>query len=149
MLDIFSSLLDRTPKEVVSTVSTMDMSFIQNIFAKKIKHASEITYNMYQTAFLFSLIAAGRGVVLAVGNPSKEYDTWIRKFKTMEQKCFAIQKDLAQLHQKVSLVESLQEEAKIHKFPSTLASWTTELEVTLNFLNQSPFLHKYTSHRFS
>lgn len=77
MPNVFSSRLSCTPEEATTTVSTSEMSFVQNIFEGEMMEIfSKVTHNIYQIASLFSLIVGGKGYALAPGNPSKERDIW-------------------------------------------------------------------------
>lgn len=77
MLNVFSSRLARTLKKVVNIVLTLDLSFVQNLFeVEKMNLVYEVTHNMYQVACLFDLVADGRRDIMAIGNTSKERDTW-------------------------------------------------------------------------
>lgn len=76
MLDVFSSQFSCIPEEATPTVSTSDLTFVENIYeADKLEIFSKITFHMYCASSLFSLSSIGRGDVLAHGNPSKESDT--------------------------------------------------------------------------
>lgn len=45
----------------------------------------ETTHSVYLTASLLCLVTIGRADVLAVGNPSKEIDTWKGKCEAIEK----------------------------------------------------------------
>lgn len=139
MSNVFSSRLARTLEEVVNIVSTLDLSFVQNIFeVEKMNLVYEVTHNMYQVACLFyqvaclfDLVVVGRRDIVATGNTSKERDTWKEKCEVVEQKCFAFERDMAELRKKVEVVDSLQEEVKMYDSPSNLDARITELEISL------------------
>lgn len=86
MRAVFSSLIAQSSKENADIVSMLKLSFVQNLYGvEMIELVSQITHNMYQVTYLFSLVVAGRGDVLAAGNPSKERDTWKGKCKDIEK----------------------------------------------------------------
>lgn len=89
MPSIFSSWLSHTLEEAYMMVSRENMSSIQNLFeVEKMELIFDITHNMYQDSYLFSLVVDGRGYTLDAGNPSKEKDTWKVKCEAMKQTCF-------------------------------------------------------------
>lgn len=49
----------------------------------------------------------------------------------MKLRCSTLQNELAPLHEKVKVADSLQEEEKIHDSPTTLDAWVTKLEDAL------------------
>lgn len=49
----------------------------------------DLTQSMFKTASIFSLVSAGRGNVLASGNPIKDRDTLKGKYETMKLMCSA------------------------------------------------------------
>lgn len=52
-----------------------DPTYIHNLpKVEKMELFSEVTFYTYRTKFLFSLVAASGGDVLAMGNPKKEMD---------------------------------------------------------------------------
>lgn len=91
----------------------------------------KVTHNVYWDASMFSLVAACRGYVMDFGNPSKEMDTWKQKCEIMEQKCFVLHKDFAEMWKKFQLSFSLKDETKIHDSPITLEVRVNELEDAL------------------
>ncbi|CAI8609074.1 unnamed protein product [Vicia faba] len=80
-------------KEVSIMVSMEELSYIQILTnVEKMELVFEITHNMYQAPFLFSLVAAGRGDILDAVNPYKEKDTWKGKCEPIENMCFTFHK---------------------------------------------------------
>lgn len=77
----------------------------------------EVTYHTYRAASMFSLVVVGQCEVLAMGNPSKEMDTYKGKYE-----CSKFQEETIAPREKVICVEGLHEEAKVHGYPSTLVS---------------------------
>lgn len=58
MSDVFSSQISRTPKEVVTTTSTSDLSFVQSLpEGEKMELVSELTHNMFKATSIFSLVS--------------------------------------------------------------------------------------------
>lgn len=72
---------------------------------------------MYRASSIFSTAATRKGDVLEIGNPSNERDTWKVKCKAMKHKYMDFKKDLAELHNKAKLADSLEENRKIHDSP--------------------------------
>lgn len=108
------------------------MYFIQNLSeVEKMELFYELTFHTFWTAYLFSMVTIGRGGILALGNPTKQRDTWKGKYESMEHKYFTFQKELADLQGKVKLAEALQEEERIHNSLSTLVIQITKLESSL------------------
>lgn len=68
---------------------------------------------------MFSLAVDSQGDVLAMGNPSKERDTWKEKCEALDQKLTKFQEETSAIREKVCCIEAFQEEAKIHDSPST------------------------------
>lgn len=91
-----------------------DLYFVQNLHEEdKMEFLSEVTYHTYWASSIFSLDGAVRGDFLALGNPSKERDTWKGKCENIENKCSKFSKEIVSLQEKVSHVEVLQEEEKV------------------------------------
>lgn len=98
MSDIFLSRLVCTLKEVATTMSMSDLSFLQSLSeAEKIEFVSKVTPNMYRDAPLISLVTTNRGDILVGGSPWKEMVTWKMKCEAMELKCSTLQNDLAEV----------------------------------------------------
>lgn len=57
---------------------------------------SEITHNIYLIVSVLSLVDSNREDVVALGNPSKESDTWKGKCEATEKKFLTFHKDLAE-----------------------------------------------------
>lgn len=74
---IFSYRLPHTLEEAASIVSISDLSFIVNLpggGGDRMEMAYDLAYNMLKASSIISLVFAGRGDVLAPGNPLKERD---------------------------------------------------------------------------
>lgn len=97
--DGFSSPLARTPEEAATTVSELDLSFIQNLSeVEKMCLVSEVTHNIYRASFLFSVVVVvGRRDILVVGNPPKKRETWKGKCMAIKHKCSTFKKELDEL----------------------------------------------------
>lgn len=68
---------------------------------------------------------------MAMGNSSKERDTWKGMCEAMGYKCSKFQKEMTTIQEKVRCVKALQDGAKVHESPSTLASHIIKLEYSL------------------
>lgn len=58
---------------------------------------SEVTYYTYQATSMFSLVTTTRADIMAMGNPSKERDTWKGKWEDIERKFSMFQEDTTAL----------------------------------------------------
>lgn len=86
---------------------------------------------MFKAGIIFSIVSTGRGNIPALGNPSRERDTWKGNVDIRELRCTNTQMELIILQEEVKLGNSLKEIADIHSFPSILAVCMIELEGSL------------------
>lgn len=129
---ILPSRIPHTLEEVVVVVITEDLSLIQNLSEdENMKLLSQITFHTYWAASLFSLATVDRCEVLALHNPTKERHNWKEKYESLQQKCSAFHKELIILQEKVKVIDTLQENAKVHGSPLTLAARIFDLETSL------------------
>lgn len=92
---------------------------------------SQLAHSIFKAGIIFSIMSTGWGNILALGNPSRERDTWKGNVEIRELRCTNIQKELIILQEEVEVVNSLKEIANIHNFPSILAVCVIELEGSL------------------
>ncbi|CAI8584816.1 unnamed protein product [Vicia faba] len=119
LLVILHTRILQTPEELVVDIFKEDLNFLHNLHeADKIELLSDVTFYNYWAASLFSLVTGSQSDILAMGNPSKDRDTW-------KEKC-----------------EAIKEEAKIHDSPFNLASRIDELE---GYLEAKKKHHQETS----
>lgn len=105
---IFSSQLPRTHEEVATTISTLNLSFIQDLpEGDKMELDFDLTHNMFKVASIFSLVFVGWGYVLVLSNPFKERNTWKGKVEAMEMRYITLQKELVTLHEEVKATNFL------------------------------------------
>lgn len=81
---------------------------------------------MYRATSLFSLVTTSRGDILALGNSSKERETWKGKCEAMRHMRYVLQLEFVALQEKIKLIEYLQEEDELHGSPSTLPTGITK-----------------------
>lgn len=86
----------------------------------------EVTHIMYRATSLFSLVTTSREDILALGNSSKDRETWKGKCEAMKHMRYVLQPKFVALQEKTKLVDSLQEEDKLHGPPSTLDNGITK-----------------------
>lgn len=85
---ILLSQIRCTLEETSTVMSKEDLFYLHNIpEAYKMELFSKATFYTYREAYLFSLVfVASWDNVLAMGNPSKERNTWMGKCEVMEHK---------------------------------------------------------------
>lgn len=129
---VFSSQVAWTPEEAVTTILILELSFIQNLReGDEMELTSKITHKMFKVASIFSLVSAGQGDVLTLGNPSKERDTWKGNVRAMELRCSTLQKEIDALEKEVKAANSLQEVVEIHSSPFVLVARATNMDDSL------------------
>lgn len=68
---------------------------------------------------------------MALGNPSKERDTWKGNIEDMELRCITLQKEIDALENEVKVANYLQEVVEIHNSPYVLVARATKMDDSL------------------
>lgn len=132
ILDVFSFWLARTFEEAATIVSMSDLSFVQNLLeGENMELIPEITHSMFKVVSLFSLVSASIGDTLALGNPTKERDTWKEKCEDMKLRLYTLQVEPIAMQEKDKARGCPQRGIKINDSPSTMVARVTKLEDAL------------------